>query len=713
MLLPPLRLITALLSIAVLRAYSADQVIINGIKGNGVINIQGGGNINIKVEGGDVLITNLTITGAAVKKAEPAKPKFSPAVAKALEEFSTRASSIRRKNLEAGMSKIIQEVMKASKADIAAKAKLEEGAKKAIDLSIASYPEKLMEMFSSWSLGSDEDALPQIAQWTDEDIVSWQVPGLTLPEDHTVWAETVQSALNPAQLAEWNKFAADKNRRIDEEISRYLKPNENRLKEHFRAGMQTEIGDITTILALQENRLKKLGTAVEAAITRSLSIWRAGQMKSIRALGETERHQIFENEGGYYPDGQKLQRPEQLAEWKDSLKAELSAEEFERVETAHKERGDRRNLALALLLISELDTCIGFSENQRERLLPIALKQVGSLNTINGEGQDDNEESPEASSSWGLQPDSFAEAASKMPETEVHAILEPGQWARWQEFCKNRPNGNEQNQIQNKISDRQSLADIEELVNHCLHKAARDQEVHLLKSLTVKIEDAHRVLKLSPDALAKLSVAARGAVERSMGPVRSSLEEFFRNNLRDVSAGELHDRLNGLLSGLGNFCENNLRNKAPQEHPIWKDAIKAVLTTEQNELWQKELTARTAYRDHSVALIAISELDRLRRLTTEQFSSLDPLIVKIISEFSPDLTRNLGNGWHYQSPTLLVLISAIPEKELKTILTPAQSKLVHERDLVQAKSLWSGIKTEHDHRMKEPSEKERARRLNQ
>jgi hypothetical protein len=683
---------TALLIFALLHQGHAEVV----IKGNVTVRIQGGGAviINNGAAGGVVVTGN----AASVVAKPDTRPKRTPAVEKALNEFAAKVALAKRKQLEQGMVKVVDEVVKVSQADEAAKAKLEAGAKKAIDETTALYPDKLIDWLSRWTTGTEEEALAQIRQWPEDDSANWPVSGVIAPADQPIWAETIKASLNPEQFAAWDKLASEKSRKLEEEITRYLKPNAERMKDQFKAGMDTVTSDVATVLSLSADRLAKLKTAAAEAVTRSVEAWRDAQAKAIRAMGETERRQIFSREGGSYSTGSsKLQRPEYQPEWKDSLKAALSEDEFQRLETAHKERSARRNQAFALLLISELDKRIGLTASQRDSMLPLALKPSRNLIKMNSTDEEEpEEESFEGVTQWNLQPANFIAAALKMPEADMRVILDSVQWTRWQDYCKSKPENSYQRRVV-KLDADQTQADLEGLVNEYLHKSARDQEQRFVKGMLVRVEDAARIVKLQPEAVAQLSLAARGAVERTMGTWRNSLEDYLNNNLQGVRADEFRTR----IAGLGNLAENISRDKNPQEHPLWTDTIKATLTTEQNEIWQKELDARSAYRDRATAALAISELDRRRRLTTEQFNKLEPLIINVVKDYSPDITRYLSNDWQLRSYYLLVPLTAIPETQLKTILSADQAKLMKERDLAQVQSYWDGIKNYHEQRLKE------------
>jgi len=686
-----LTFVTALLSLGLPQLASADGIVtINGA----VINVKGGGVVILNNGAAGKVVVNAN--GVVGQDDQPQHP-LSPAVEKAFTELRQMAVPVRQKYFEESMARAMAEVVKISKADDTAKAKLEVGAKKAVEQTAAAYLERLNTIVGRQLQGTDEEALAVISQLTEYVTARRPVVGLTAPEDQPVWAETIKTALTPAQYAEWDKIAGVKLRAQDEEILRYLKPNEERMKEQFKSGMETETGDIATVLSLPAERLAKLKTAATVAVTRTLDSWRDAQVKGIRSMSETDRRQLFTVQGGGYSTGTfKLVRPEQQEVWKDALKTELSADEFARLTNLNKERSSRRSQALALLLISDLDRLIGFTATERDRLLPLALKPARLLTGMNTGAEEDGDEFNGGVTNWYLQPGNFTAAALKMPEAEVRAILDPAQWARWQDYCKNRQENFYQPRVE-KADPAKSDSDLEGLVNEFLHTAARDQEQRMVKSMLVRVEDATRIVKLQPDAVAQLSLAARGAVERTMGTWRNSLEEFINNNLQGVRASEFRER----LAGMGNFSENISRDKSPQDQPLWKEAIKATLSTEQGELWKKELEARSAYRGRATAAMVLTELDRRRRLTTEQFQKLEPLVAKVIEDYSPDIARYLSNDWQLQSYSLLVPLTAIPAADLKAILTPAQAKLLLERDLAQVQGYWDGIKSYHAQRIQQ------------
>jgi len=691
MALPKSNILTVLLALALIHHAHGQQVF---IQGNVELRIQGGqagGAVIINGVGGRVMLNANGVTTLGNR------PKLTPAVEKALNEFAAKITLAKRKKLEAGMSKSVSEVIRVSQADEVAKAKLEAGARKAVDQIIAMYPEKLAEFLSRYLHGTEEQALASLSQWPQDDSERWRVPGLPDPENQPIWAETIKASLSPAQFTEWEKIADDKTRIQLKEITGHLKGSVDRMNEQFKGGMDTVIGEIATVLTLPGERLDKLKNKAADIVNRSVDAWREQQINAIRAMGETERRQLLAREGvSYSTTSSKLQRPEYQPEWKALLKAELSEAEFQRLEAAQKERSARRNKALAMLLVSEIDKRIGLSTTQRERLLPLALNPSRNLIRLNPTGEEGDEEAIEGAANWNLQPAYFNAAALKMPEAEVRAVLDPAQWPHWQDYCKNNQE-NVYQQIQVKAATDGKEEDLDGLVNEYLHKSAQYAEQRLVKNMRIRVEDVTRIVKLQPEAVAQLTLAARGAIERTMETNRDSLNVMVNNHMNNNLQGLGGEEFRNQLAALGNMGENISRNKNPHDHPLWTDSFKSILTPEQYAIWQSELNARSAFRDQVTTAMVTAELDRQLRLTKEQFDKLERLIAKIIKDYSPTIINHIGiaNGY-WNSGNILVPIAGIPEDELNAILTAEPAKTVKARLLAQTRPIWKNLQLNHE-----------------
>ena len=110
---------------------------------------------------------------------------------------------------------------------------------------------------------------------------------------------------------------------------------------------------------------------------------------------------------------------------------------------------------------------------------------------------------------------------------------------------------------------------------------------------------------------------------------------------------------------------------------------------------------RQDYRLKAIAAMCTSELDRRRKLSSDQSARLETAVQQVLAEYLPDIERYMSPQWFLQYYYALVPLAGVAEKEMQAILTPEQWKLCKERDLPDAMQYWEGIKNNHERRKKQ------------
>ena len=295
---------------------------------------------------------------------------------------------------------------------------------------------------------------------------------------------------------------------------------------------------------------------------------------------------------------------------------------------------------------------------------------------------------------------------------EMKAILDETQWKRWKEACLGRNNRATFRRVV--ISNTKTAAgakpaaraaepeELEHAVSDYLHEKSGSERKRLLGLNLLKAEDAARVVGLGAEAMARLATAARGATEETLAVWKQNTEQSTRSQLREATPDSVKLR----LASMDTYSYERTSSSLSAAPAVWEETVKAELTEPQRAAWQKEIEARTDYRDKTIAATVMSEFDRRVPLTPEQWSSLEPKVEAAVRDYSPDIGRMFSYSypyaWYLQSYTMFIPIAAVPEKEMKELLTRKQwDAWTSTGEFSNVSNYWENVQSYHTQRMKE------------
>jgi hypothetical protein len=295
---------------------------------------------------------------------------------------------------------------------------------------------------------------------------------------------------------------------------------------------------------------------------------------------------------------------------------------------------------------------------------------------------------------WSYSPQLLFQAAGKLKQEQLSTLLDEVQQKRWKELISSS-NGSS-SRISTQSGTLPAVPDMEAAISAHLYKMFVAERKKVLGTMMPHLEEAQRVLALPDATVAKLTTAAKGAVEQSLQYWRQNTERYVRQNVQTATPQNILQALAGPEPV--SFGRNE---GGPQDMDLWKDALKQALSGEQLEKLEKTAQARRDHRLKAMAAMSVSELDRRRRLTSEQCAKLEPLVRKVLTEYQPDIERYMSGAWFLQYYYALVPVAGVPEKDIQAILPAAQWKLCKERDLPDAMQYWEGIENNHKNRLKQ------------
>jgi len=375
--------------------------------------------------------------------------------------------------------------------------------------------------------------------------------------------------------------------------------------------------------------------------------------------------------------------------WREGLKQLLTPEEWGQVKQSVEERKARGVLALARVALADADTVLSLTEEQRQALEPLVVPQMRQLIR------------EETAKMWRVEDHQLQAAASKAPTEEVRAILDEAQTQLWQKLGLPTPQqrrvaapaGEPAAQPPPGRSAAELATGLEAEISSHLHRRSLKQRAEHLQSMMTQVGDARRTLNLDPERTERLGLAAKGATEATMTGWRQKLESWTRAQIDEDATPETVKVLLGTLESRNISFFSNREETSQQA--VWQQTIEAVLSEQERAAWKKVIAERKAYRVRAWAGMAVFELDRRRRLGPQQCARLTKILAAVVEDYLPEIESSMSMSrswsWHLSYYSSLMPLAGAKTADLQAVLTPAQWKLVKERDLPDAQRYWSNI----------------------
>ncbi len=221
--------------------------------------------------------------------------------------------------------------------------------------------------------------------------------------------------------------------------------------------------------------------------------------------------------------------------------------------------------------------------------------------------------------------------------------------------------------------------------------------------MSVVIEDVSRLCDLSEDQEEELSLAAKGASERSMKKWHEKATRYFSSRLKDAD-GEAAKRILATLQNVS-FGGREAEKESELED-LWKDTLKNVLTNEQVQQYEEILEVRRKNKIDAYAQISIASLDDFLRLTPDQKDKLGKIVRGSAEKYLDEVQRYWGS--YFEKGMLMALANIEEDDQLKEILSKKQFDR-HKGATANFEHFWlrkrKEIKAEEEKKAKEEAQK--------
>ncbi|WP_038160748.1 hypothetical protein [Verrucomicrobium sp. BvORR106] len=263
---------------------------------------------------------------------ERVKQPLAPEIETALAGVAEKVTPLRKKDLtdfmKAEQDWLVQTFQITDEAKLNA---LKTAADQAVEESIKPYPQKLTETHRN-RLPSKEvaAAVAEIARWEPETL-AWSrlVLGCTLPDELDVWKGAVKAALDPAQLATWEKRRTDAREGWDKQVKACITPWLNAGRMQGIAQVNARMDAMLPVMKLEADKATRLRETALKAVDQLCAEEEKRATEPMWFIAPARRQQFVETNPvfrAYVLDAD----PGTLPVWKELLAAVAGPDELAR-----------------------------------------------------------------------------------------------------------------------------------------------------------------------------------------------------------------------------------------------------------------------------------------------------------------------------------------------------------------------------------------------
>jgi hypothetical protein len=626
-----------------------------------------------------------------LRKLEETKGKYgvSEADGKKMVELAQKAAELRRADLEKELDASIKEIVEAAKLDDAAKKKLEELRKPAVEAAMEDWVDKACQFLAPTVIrgGNAEKALrnfqPQTLNKTRN------IKSGKSPEETKAWKEGVKAALSPEQYAAVEKLEKERQGKLVREFKDFLDASEDQLGQSVDMAMEQKLQTILLYGGIDEERAKKLKEAAAAAVKETLQLWRQRAEKKLLAMDESSREQMMQNNGFMGMDpSESDNKPENLEVWKNAVKELLKEDELKVIETRRGEVKKRRAASLAMVIVADADRFLGLSEDQRNKLLEASTEPMMQLGST-------FYESPE-NGYYSLNINEMLDKVKEAGDGKLKDTLSAAQRKRLKELTPQHLSRNSYI-IRNSGDKNEKLtdeSDVERLLSKFLYEEAKSIKQRVVDGMEARIESLQRVAKPDEKAVSILRTAAKGSAEQvSQGTIRN-IETHIRSQFAGLTPEQAGQRLGNLYNPFTN--DRTLLSDAP----LWTATVDRVLTPEQREAWKKETEARDQWRYRSLAEMCLTEAEKRIIVKPENLEPARVKLVEMLAKYETDINNYFSFGWHLQGYYTCIPMALLEDADLEKLFGKEQMDTITNKLLSNARRYADSIRQQHKSRIR-------------
>ncbi|MCB1207772.1 MAG: hypothetical protein KDK97_00530 [Verrucomicrobiales bacterium] len=233
-------------------------------------------------------------------------------------------------------------------------------------------------------------------------------------------------------------------------------------------------------------------------------------------------------------------------------------------------------------------------------------------------------------------------------ETAVKSVLPDAEFIKWQAAL---------------VASRKQLADD---ITEYLNRSEEQVRVPLDQMMDVELADMTVLLNLDEGRLNALKAAGKAAVTSAMTDWKRRASDMLTR--MDATRRDML-----MTREAGIYVDTNKEENLPRGRPEWKEAVKKILTPEDNKRLTDARDGRREHRFEAIARIAIAELDKRVGFTSAQRVQLEPLMEAAMKKL-PDRLVDYDERYYYNLDLKQIFKTAegLDDEALKVVLDTKQ-----------------------------------------
>lgn len=460
-------------------------------------------------------------------------------------------------------------------------------------------------------------------------------------------------------------------------VEKCAQEKQTQLATHMESVMKT-VGDVVKLTDEEKAAMKAKN---EAALAAALEAWKPEVSKSMRIyLSRSSESSALRSVNAWKPTVAGINEtvenwtpPQETQAWLDGLSEVVGAERFKVWQKAYAEErqklvdkvnqylegwvreaygpmkegvqqeltrmreglklSDEQIGAVTQALEQRLET-ISKTERERAVKLLVALPEDARAFQMGGNGYRLRFDRPRG------------EAWDKMVGDVVTQVLNPERGQEWAQVVKE--------------FHKKEEAELLELLKPSETYARQRMEIKVANEVDGIATD----LGLNQERLGKLKKIGEKAVEESMRQSLSSWTLLVRN----YSTSERKRVRNNVYFGVDD-------DKQALALDVWKNGLKELLTTQEQETLKQELQGREKRVLSALARMCLAEMDQTLMLNDEQRAKLEPLLLPAME---PMLAQRREEYWGLTTAQLMQAAARVKKEALEPLLDEVQEKHWHE-----------------------------------
>jgi len=620
------------------------------------------------------------------------EPQLSDEQKKAVDEFIEKAAKLKRKMFEGQMETAVKELTEEQQLTREARRKLEAGTGKAVDAAMTVWNQAFQKYVAQQVLQGQ--ATPaNIKAWSAQ---AWSNYNLNAdippPAQSDEWRAVIKEVLNAEQLAAREAAAKAAEEKFQKDFGDYLATCEGQAGDQMSGAIESEVERIARYSNIDEERRKKLKAAGEDAVKECVKAWRRKMENQLKSMDEKQREQMTSRGGMMSVNmAEKEYQPKERQVWQDAVAQLLTDAERQKLESRYLEVRGRRADALAIVLVNDLDRLVGFSAEQRTKMLPLAAQRLLKL-------PEQYFTSPAGSGYNSIDAGQMLQQVQKLKDDELKTVLSEGQVKRFREASPDQMSRNGI-YVREKLDvgdvpkpEEMDEVEVERVLATFLHREAKRMKLKMLSLMEAQVEHIGRVAGPSPETVQVLTTAAKGAAEEmALGNI-NNLSGWVRAQFQNLKPADVPERLKNLYNPYSS------ERHQPAPPPLWTTAVERLLDEAQRKAWKEAMDIREQWRREGLTAVVLTEIEKRLAMPEEQRLKLARKVDDVITQYEPDFANYFSQGWHLQGYYSLIPIAMFTDKEMEEHFDAKQREALQDKLLGNSMQYAEMIRQNHKSR---------------